>query len=171
MINWNHTGLGGLTVLAASRQTQWGGRMWGCTYSPAAHKDWACDQRDEPVGPQPPLPMDTSRQRRRAAVSPSALPVGFTSNVFVSCVAVDGFTGSASCQTSVGDHKVAWINSLAAVMSFWLARRLGGWIPVSYQLPLAEGIRLSQARPVSEATRFSKTSRYWQLVLCIRHRQ
>lgn len=48
----------------------------------------------------------------------SALPVGFTFNVFVSCVAVDGFAGSASLQTSVGDHKASWINSLAAVMSF-----------------------------------------------------
>ena len=56
--------------------------MWGCTYIPAAHKDRAGDRRDEPVGPRPPLPMGTSREQRLAAVSPSALPVGFAFNVF-----------------------------------------------------------------------------------------
>lgn len=92
--------------------------MWGCTYTPAAHRDGACDQRDEAVGPRPPLPPGASRERRRAAVCPSVLPLGFTFNVFVSCVVVDGFTGSASCQTAVGDHRASWINSLAAAMSF-----------------------------------------------------
>lgn len=68
---------------------------------------------------------------------PWALPIGFTLDSFVSCAVVYRFTGSRSYQASVVDHKMSRINSLSAVMSFWLAWCLGGQIQVSYQLPLA----------------------------------
>lgn len=86
VINWNCTGLGGLTVLAASRQMQRGGRTLGCTHSqpccpkgPSLWSEWW-------VGESPACaPHGTSQERWPEEVLPSALPVGFMFNVCFLC--------------------------------------------------------------------------------------